>query len=91
MGPYCQFCNNRCFVRRVVAGVDVLMATCPKGRNLDMETHGLDFRQAENPADVPDATPTPVEAVETPTPAPDPDLADAQEPAMVVHEGEHAP
>jgi len=53
MGPYCKFCDERCFVPcpadapgdvkeafRDAAGGLALMATCPKGRAFDREKTG---------------------------------------------------
>lgn len=31
MGPYCMYCDRRCFVLRVANGKHLLMATCSKG------------------------------------------------------------
>lgn len=52
MGPYCKFCDQRCFVLRDLPGprvgrwFDVLMATCEKGKAADRERFGLDYTQA---------------------------------------------
>ena len=56
MGPYCQYCDRRCFVeRRIVVGGEIvwdgIMATCPRGRERDRQVLGQDFREAVNPRD----------------------------------------
>ena len=53
MGPYCEFCDHRCFVPRVIPGSlkQVLMATCPKGMEFDRSASGgYDHTTAFNPA-----------------------------------------
>lgn len=55
MGPYCKFCDRRCFVyRQVIVGGEVIwagaMATCPKGRAHDRARLGVDIAGAHNPA-----------------------------------------
>lgn len=56
MGPYCMYCQHRCFVPRQIRndGGDVvwdgLMATCTRGVEHDRAaTGGWDFRTAYNP------------------------------------------
>ncbi|AGK87733.1 Lsr2-like DNA bridging protein [Mycobacterium phage Phrux] len=54
MGPYCKFCDHRCFVpRQVIVGGTVIwdgiMATCAKGAEFDRDRLGVDFRSAHNP------------------------------------------
>lgn len=54
MGPYCQFCERRCFVFRVVpdgprAGWSGLMATCLSGMTHDRKALGHDHTTAINP------------------------------------------
>lgn len=57
MGPYCKFCDHRCFVVRDLPGprvgsqFDVLMATCEGGKKADRERFGLDHTGALNRAD----------------------------------------
>lgn len=51
MGPYCLYCDFRCFVYRVLpdrswAG---LMATCQSGMERDLIELGYDYRTADNP------------------------------------------
>lgn len=51
MGPYCRYCNNRCFVIRVVPGQgEMLLATCRRGMEHDSESCGYDQTTAQNPA-----------------------------------------
>ena len=45
MGPYCKFCDHRCFVD-IPAGAPehgrfTIMATCPKGQELDKQVLGF--------------------------------------------------
>lgn len=61
MGPYCRFCDHRCFVERIVPGEHapntllgataghLLMATCPAGMANDRELTGHDHTTAINP------------------------------------------
>lgn len=50
MGPYCDYCGQRCFVPRVVPGSHVtILATCAKGAEHDRRSLGVDFRSARNP------------------------------------------
>jgi len=56
MGPYCSFCDHRCFVeRRLPAsatwrpGQIVLLATCTKGAEHDRRAIGCDHTSAINP------------------------------------------
>jgi hypothetical protein len=52
MGPYCQFCDFRCFVeRRLPFTTDTfLMATCQRGMAHDRAKTGHDHTTAINPA-----------------------------------------
>jgi hypothetical protein len=51
MGPYCKFCDHRCFVPRVLRdGQHVLLATCPAGMAHDRDQVGEDHTTATNPA-----------------------------------------
>ena len=57
MGPYCKFCDQRCFVERIIpadglvyAGQTILMATCPDGMSHDKKVCGHDQTTAINPA-----------------------------------------
>jgi hypothetical protein len=56
MGPYCRYCDTRCFVLRRLPddahwrpGLDVLMATCLTGMAHDRERIGYDHTTAINP------------------------------------------
>lgn len=53
MGPYCNYCDNRCFVERVYPTEDgwrfLIMATCERGMANDREKTGYDFETAINP------------------------------------------
>lgn len=54
MGPYCMFCDHRCFVpRQVIVGGEVLwdgiMATCQRGAAHDRAKLGVDYSTAHNP------------------------------------------
>ena len=52
MGPYCDFCDHRCFVERFVPGSHVtILATCGKGMAHDRERTGYDHTTAVNPND----------------------------------------
>lgn len=49
-GAYCQFCDNRCFVYRIVPGSSVThLATCVEGKAYDREQLGVDADTAVNP------------------------------------------
>ena len=50
-GPYCQFCGRRCFLARVVPGVESTMdmATCSGGMARDRQATGYDHTTAINP------------------------------------------
>ncbi|MGH8867106.1 MAG: hypothetical protein ACRDYU_03810 [Actinomycetes bacterium] len=49
MGPYCQFCDRRCFVLRVLPdGTSLLMATCPRGMGHDRSVTGHTHETARN-------------------------------------------
>lgn len=57
MGPYCSYCDRRCFVPRLMphdakryAGGSVIMATCPEGAAHDLEATGYTYITAVNPA-----------------------------------------
>lgn len=50
MGPYCRYCDQRCFVHRVLAdGRPMLLATCPDGMAHDRAACGQDHTTAINP------------------------------------------
>ena len=50
MGPYCTYCDRRCFVERVLHdGRPMLLATCPAGRAHDRASCGQDHMTAVNP------------------------------------------
>ncbi|HET8643102.1 MAG TPA: hypothetical protein VFM37_14295 [Pseudonocardiaceae bacterium] len=50
MGPYCQFCDQRCFVERVLRdGRPMLLATCPEGMAHDRAVCEQDAATAINP------------------------------------------
>lgn len=54
MGPYCRFCDRRCFVVRVIpdgpeAGWSGCMSTCVRGMVRDRDRLGHDHRTAINP------------------------------------------
>ena len=55
-GAYCRFCNQRCFVLRMMPQdarwnptQSVHLATCPKGMAYDREKTGYDQTTAINP------------------------------------------
>ena len=55
-GSYCRFCDNRCFVDRVMPadalwrpGESVHLATCPQGARHDLTMTGYDHTTAINP------------------------------------------
>lgn len=49
-GAYCKFCDNRCFVFRIVPGSNVThLATCTEGMAFDREKLGVDHTTAGNP------------------------------------------
>jgi hypothetical protein len=52
VGPYCRYCDHRCFVERIVNDRVVLLATCARGREHDREAIGQDHTTALNPYDV---------------------------------------
>lgn len=66
MGPYCVFCDHRCFVQRVLPFKDehLIMATCPGGMANDRRVTGYDHTTAVNPSAGPvlEAGPEPFEA-----------------------------
>lgn len=57
MGPYCNYCHNRCFVRvpdnapqiflddigQRHGHLRVILATCPGGKHFERERHGYDI------------------------------------------------
>lgn len=54
MGPYCNYCDRRCFLLRVIPdgpdkGRSLLLATCGAGMALDLETTGHTHETALNP------------------------------------------
>jgi hypothetical protein len=50
MGPYCKFCDQRCFVPRILRdGRHVLLATCAHGMEHDRAQVGEDYTTAINP------------------------------------------
>lgn len=58
MGPYCEYCDHRCFVPRQIRDADDvvvwdgLMATCAAGiANDRKKLNGWDFRNSYNPWD----------------------------------------
>lgn len=56
MGPYCKFCDFRCFVIRVLAdGATRMMATCLRGMEFDRQACGQDHTTAINPVTDPEA------------------------------------
>lgn len=51
MGPYCDHCDQRCYVERTYTdGRRMYLATCAGGMARDFELLGLDHRGAVNPA-----------------------------------------
>lgn len=54
MGPYCKFCDRRCFLLRVLKdGRSMLLATCPPGMAHDRARVGEDHTTAVNPHTAP--------------------------------------
>lgn len=58
MGPYCDYCQHRCFVPRILPddatfwpGKSLLMATCSKGMEHDLKGTGYTHLTAINPYD----------------------------------------
>lgn len=50
MGSYCKFCDQRCFVLRILRdGRSMLLATCQRGMEHDREACGEDHTMAQNP------------------------------------------
>jgi hypothetical protein len=53
MGPYCDYCQRRCFLERAYPTENgwrhLFMATCDRGRQSDREKTGYDFKTAANP------------------------------------------
>jgi hypothetical protein len=56
MGPYCDYCDQRCFVLRVLPvdakvrqGEEITMATCPEGMGHDRDVTGYDHRSVIDP------------------------------------------
>lgn len=58
MGPYCKFCNSRCFLPRAgkQMGTTAILATCPRGMAHDLKTIGYTHRTAINPMNRPRPT-----------------------------------
>ena len=51
MGPYCNYCGNRCFLQRSLPhnnAMTILMATCYEGQQNDLERTGYTFQTAIN-------------------------------------------
>ena len=48
MGPYCNFCDQRCFVRDPLDG-GYLLATCPEGKAYD-KSQGYNIDEARERA-----------------------------------------
>ena len=49
-GAYCRYCEQRCFVLRVLPdGRQLHMATCAAGMSFDREQTGFDHTTARNP------------------------------------------
>jgi len=48
MGPYCRYCEHRCFVLRCLpdTGRQLLMATCPAGEDHDQIMTGYTYETA---------------------------------------------
>lgn len=56
MGPYCKFCDRRCFLERVLKnGRSVLLATCDAGMAHDLKAAGETYLTAVNPITDPEA------------------------------------
>jgi alcohol dehydrogenase class IV len=51
MGPYCRYCDHRCFVERRIPDTrtTVLLATCSAGMAHDRSAVGHDHTTALNP------------------------------------------
>ena len=52
MGPYCNYCDRRCFVPRSFPGRTTgrwLFATCPAGMAYDLKVTGFTHETAHNP------------------------------------------
>lgn len=50
MGPYCKFCDRRCFVLRVLRDArSMLLATCARGMEHDRQEIGEDHTTTLNP------------------------------------------
>lgn len=49
MGPYCRYCDRRCFLERIVDGRTILLATCEAGMEHDRQSCGQDHTTATNP------------------------------------------
>ena len=55
MGPYCRYCDTRCFVpdpwgEHRIGGARIILATCEKGKALDRERAGYDIDRAREMA-----------------------------------------
>ncbi len=62
MGPYCRFCDQRCFLERRIPGKPgtILLATCERGMERDRKmTGGFDHTNTINPYAAPAAEPAP--------------------------------
>lgn len=51
MGPYCQYCDQRCFVpdphgAARIHGSPIILATCTKGKARDRKSVGYDIDEA---------------------------------------------
>lgn len=56
MGPYCQYCQRRCFLLRVLKdGRTMLLATCARGMEHDLASCGETHETAVNPIADPEA------------------------------------
>lgn len=53
MGPYCKYCDHRCFLPRILADHSSrIMATCPRGMAFDLESCGQTHETSTNPHDL---------------------------------------
>ena len=68
MGPYCKFCDRRCFVDPMIWGLlstsqkrvlgdhgYPLLATCAAGQEHDRQKLGLDYSEIRKTLEAPDA------------------------------------
>lgn len=67
MGPYCMYCDRRCFVERQVPGRagTILMATCAAGQDHDQIMTGYNHTSADNPHQQPTGSEFPDSPAET--------------------------